>query len=768
MKRARTGSKLSMELARLGARDMDLCMQCAACSASCPLSSGAETFPRRIYRAIQLDLEEELLAAPEPWLCYYCGECNQACPRGAEPAETMMAARRWLTTRYDWTGLSRRFYAAPGWMAAAFAAVALAVMLALAIGHGPIATDRVALNDFAPVARIELGDKIMLGAIGALLLSNGLRMHRRLMAGVRPPLRLYALQAWTFVLNYFTQARWRRCGPERRGRWVRHLLLFSGYVTMEVLVVGFLEHFQTDVVHPVHHPTRLFGYYATLALMIVSAEMLWSRRRRRELLHRYSDFTDWFFLWLLFSTAFTGILVHLFRLAGWPRTTYAAYALHLGIAVGMLVIMLPFGKLSHLFYRPLAIYFTAVRRRASPDSAAGREAVRAEAGALFQSCLQCGVCTSLCPVERERPLSPRRLLRAVTLDAGSDRAVERAAFDCFACDACAPGCPRGIDIAQVIVSVRRIAFETGKAPAFLKGPLESLREKGNPFGGDPRARTAWAAGLALPPFAPGHAFCLFTDCATAYAPAAREGGRALVRLLAGAGVAFGTLGAAAPCCGDPARLAGDRALFERLVRENSALFARAGVARILTASPHCLDLFRSAYPGWGGDRVVHHSELLDRLLVEGRLLPQRRLDLTVVYHDPCTLARRHGVIEAPRRVLGAIPGLVAVEMAESREEGACCGGGGANLFRPAPERLQPACRRVEAALASGAQALATACPVCILMLAEAARSLGVAGRLAILDIAELLARSVLPPAGGGPPAAAAADGVPAPSEVRHA
>ena len=104
---------LYSEVQRLGARDMEACMQCGNCASACPLSTGENTFPRKIYRYLQLGLRDKLLEAPEPWLCYYCGDCNTDCPRGAEPAETMMAARRWLMTQYDWTGLASRFYTSP-------------------------------------------------------------------------------------------------------------------------------------------------------------------------------------------------------------------------------------------------------------------------------------------------------------------------------------------------------------------------------------------------------------------------------------------------------------------------------------------------------------------------------------------------------------------------------------------------------------------------------------------------------------------------------
>ncbi len=734
--------KLAQEVSELGAKDMEICMQCATCSASCPLSSGTNPFPRKIYRYLQLGLEDKLLASPEPWLCYYCGECNKDCPRGAEPAETMMAARRWLITRYDWTGLSRRFYRSPAWQVGAFGVVALGIILAFCFGHGPIVTERVELNTFAPVATIQLGDKIMLSTLGALLLSNGFRMHRRIMSGVKPPPWLYITQAWAFILHYLTQMRWRKCGTDRGSRWVRHLLLFSGYVTMEVLVVAFLDAFQTDVVHPMWHPTRIFGYYATVALMIISAEMMLSRRQKKETLHRYSDFTDWFFLMLLFSTAFSGILVHGFRMAGWPLMTYATYVIHLAIAVGMLCIMLPFGKLSHLFYRPLAIFLTSIRQKASPDSTLDLDRIKDNVGELFQSCLNCGTCTSLCPAGQEQSFSPRQVLRHIALESGTGRSVDQAVWDCLTCGACTPACPRGIGIIDVIKTVRAIPVSGGKPPAFLKAPLSSLKEKGNPWGGAREKRLEWAQGSNIPDFSPDHEYCLFTCCTTAYDSRNHAGGRALLQLLTKAGVSFGALGIHENCCGDQARQAGADTVFAELARRNTELFAQAQVQKILTASPHCLNAFKTSYDGLMGVGVEHYTELLDRLLAEERLIPVRNLPLTVTYHDPCYLGRHNGIYEAPRQALVRIPGLVMVEMASSREDSLCCGGGGAGGWRSDRAIRRFGRHRIEEALEAGAQIIATACPYCVRMLAAAANALGVEDRLGVMDIAQLLAMSV--------------------------
>ena len=146
--------------------------------------------------------------------------------------------------------------------------------------------------------------------------------------------------------------------------WWRHLFLFSGWVSMEILVMAYLSAFQTDIVHPFWHPTRLLGYYATVALMVASTTMLYSRgSRRRKICTGIRILRTLFFLVLIVIIAVTGIMVHIFRLAGLPIMTYTIYVIHVAICVGMLCLMLPFGKLSHLMYRPLAIFLTTLKRK---------------------------------------------------------------------------------------------------------------------------------------------------------------------------------------------------------------------------------------------------------------------------------------------------------------------------------------------------------------------------------------------------------------------
>lgn len=738
---------LFKEIEKLGARDMELCMQCGNCAAACPLSSSTNTFPRRIYRYLQLGLKDKLLESPEPWLCYYCGDCNTDCPRGAEPAETMMATRRWLTTQFDWTGLAKLFYASPKWQVGAFLAITLGIILLFLFGHGPVVTDHVELNTFAPPHWVHIGDQIMFGILGTLLISNGFLMYRKIMQGTQVPIITYITQAPVFLLHYLTQKRWRKCGTGPSSRWMRHFFLFSGYVVMEIFIIGFLEVFQTDVVHPFWHPTRIFGYYATIALMLMPASMLYSRwYLKEEKLHRYSDFTDVFFLILLFVTAFTGILVHIFRLAGWPIATYSIYTIHVAIVVGMLCIMLPFGKLSHLFYRPLAIFLTTLKEKIVKESQVDFETVTKDVGDNFMSCMQCGTCSGVCPWSGISYYSPRQILRNISLETCTQATVDTAVWNCATCGSCVENCPRGIELIDLVKSVRQQNVAAKKLPRFFEAPVQSLKKNGNPWNGNPKDRRAWEKDSEIPDFTPDKEVCLFTCCTTAFDTSGSRGcekaGQALPKLLTIADVSFGTIGDKENCCGDPATAMGETATFGRLKQKNTDLFTTAGVKKIITTSPHCMNTFKHQYDALKNEiDTMHYIELLDTLITKGQLTPLKSVDITVTYHDPCYLGRHNNIYDAPRRVLNSIPGLNLVEMDNNREQSLCCGGGGGGPWKSLPQDQQFGVLRIKQAIKTGASIIATACPYCIRMLNDAIETLKVNDKIKVQDISELVLTS---------------------------
>jgi ferredoxin len=368
----RIDPQLMRELKDYGAVGIEKCFNCGNCTASCPLADDQHPFPRNLIRFTQMGLKDQILESTDAWQCYYCGDCSETCPKGAEPGETMMATRRWLTAQYDWTGLARKLYTSPVWEIGSIVVVSLFIVLMFIFFAGPMETTHVALNTFAPVKRIHYGDWVLAAFLSFFLLSNIFRMYTLILrkgAKVKIPFSLYITEAWNLIYHFATQIRFEKCDEEQKGffqkkRWRNHFLLVTGYVLMFALVVGFLPWFQTDNIYPLYHPQRWLGYYATIVLLYGGADILWGRIKKTHQMHRFSHLSDWAFPILLLLTTASGILVHTFRYLDMPLPTYYMYVTHLAILTPMLVVEVPFGKWSHLAYRPFAIYFQAIKDKA--------------------------------------------------------------------------------------------------------------------------------------------------------------------------------------------------------------------------------------------------------------------------------------------------------------------------------------------------------------------------------------------------------------------
>ena len=375
---AKVNPDFATKLKDYGAFDLNACYNCGTCTAICTLSDEENSFPRKMVRYSVLGLEEEIQSSTDPWLCYYCGECSISCPREANPGELMMSLRRWQTSIYDWTGLSRKFYTSKAWELGAIGLLAGLILVLFILFHGPMTTELTAqggvkLNTFAPWKQIELGDWIMAGLLSFLLLSNIIRMYWKIFQGknkIKVPFKLYFTQLWKLIFHFATQ--WRFYQSNRTTKlgkreikvspyWISHWLLMSGYVLLFTMIVVFLEWFQTDVIHPWWHPQRLFGYYATFGLTFGLIFFVYGRMKKDQENNKHTHFTDWAFLVLLSGTVITGILVHIFRISGLPYATYYTYVIHLMIMFPMLMIEVPFSKWSHLAYRPVAIYFASLK-----------------------------------------------------------------------------------------------------------------------------------------------------------------------------------------------------------------------------------------------------------------------------------------------------------------------------------------------------------------------------------------------------------------------
>ena len=363
----RVNPHLMQELKAFGLKDEAAqCYHCGNCAGVCSLSEGENAFPRRMVRYAQLGLTDKILQSPEPWLCYYCGECTDKCPRGADPGETMMALRRYLTSLYDWTGFAKRFYTSVAFETTAVAVVAALVGLGFLIFHGPIITDRVALNTFAPNRVIEVLDLLMAAALSAVLLISVFRCFTFVMGDLwkKVPLKTYIGQARELIVHTLTQKQFSKC--EDRSKWWIHLLIMTGYSAVFLMVVVGIRWFQRDQVISPDYPAlsvimSLVGYYATFAILYGTTYAIVGRIKKTKAHYKNTHSTDWMFLILLQLTTLTGILVHAFIWLELPWPTYIIYVVHLMIAVPMLVLEVPFAKWAHLAYRPVVLYLMRVK-----------------------------------------------------------------------------------------------------------------------------------------------------------------------------------------------------------------------------------------------------------------------------------------------------------------------------------------------------------------------------------------------------------------------
>ena len=434
----------------------------------------------------------------------------------------------------------------------------------------------------------------------------------------------------------------------------------------------------------------------------------------------------------------------------------------------------------------------------------------------FSTCTECGRCQSQCPAwNTEKPLSPKLLMmtlrdhsaakapylmaaesaraglpEATTAlgdlpligDTGYDVANPLTAYNphgpdavidqdvlwsCTTCGACVEQCPVDIEHVDHIIDMRRNQVLIESAfPNELSGLFKNLENKANPWGMSARARLDWTKGLPFEVKVFGQDveslsevdYLFWVGCAGAYEDRAKKTTRAVAELLDTAGVSFAVLGDGESCTGDPARRAGNEMLFQALASQNVEVLNEAGATKIVVTCAHCFNTLKNEYPQVGGDyEVVHHTQLLNRLVRDKQLVPVTRPDAavtsgvastasTVTYHDPCYLGRHNNVYAAPRELIGALPGVELKEMERSGLTSFCCGAGGARMWMEEKLGTRINLNRTKEAVATGADRIAIGCPFCRVMMTDgltAEQSNGDAREeVEVVDVANMLLAAV--------------------------
>jgi Fe-S oxidoreductase len=414
------------------------------------------------------------------------------------------------------------------------------------------------------------------------------------------------------------------------------------------------------------------------------------------------------------------------------------------------------------------------------------------------SCTECGRCQDACPAwTTGKPLSPKLLVMGLrdnlfesaprlvpspvpfgrkkaaasngNGDAPDAAAIAAAAkaeaptlvpgtidpdvlWSCLTCGACVEECPVDIEHVDTIVDMRRhqVLMES-EFPSEAGLMLRNIENQGDPWGLGGSKRTDWTSVLdfevpVITDEIPDEIEYLYwVGCAGALDERARKATQSTARMLHAADVKFAILGPRESCTGDPARRLGNEYLYQEAAKANIETLNDVKARKVIASCPHCFNSLGREYPALGGNfEVIHHSQLLARLVADGRLHPGK-YDASITYHDPCYLGRHNRVFDEPRDVLDSIEGVTQVEMRRCREKSFCCGAGGARMWMEENIGERVNLHRTDEALATGADVVSTACPYCLIMLDDAVRARQREDDVKVLDISQVMEASMRQP-----------------------
>ena len=464
-----------------------------------------------------------------------------------------------------------------------------------------------------------------------------------------------------------------------------------------------------------------------------------------------------------------------------PNTLTIAEHVTWWLALGLILLFLPYfpySKHAHLFMGPLNIMASEKRR-----SMAAIETINFEDEELDQfgaaqiqhlpqtqlldgyACIQCSRCQDACPAyETGKELSPSALeinkryfindnISTIANGESIDKALtdwmltEEAAWSCTTCGYCVEVCPVGNEpMIDILRARQNLVMMESNFPQDAVETFEKMENYGNPWGLSPQDRENWMDGLDVPLMREkkNTEVLYWAGCSGAYDSRGREISQSVAKILNEAKVDYACLGNEETCTGDSARRIGNEYLFQTMAEQNKETFEQYNFKKIVTQCPHCFTTLKNDYAEMGIELdVVHHSQYIDELINEKKIVPKPYLDEDITFHDPCYLGRHNGEYDAPRKVLQSVLKEGSIkEMEQSKSDSFCCGAGGGNMWYEIKtgERINQ--HRVNQAVDTEAKTIAAACNFCNIMLEDGVKTTGNEENIRVVDIAEMVSKGL--------------------------
>lgn len=483
------------------------------------------------------------------------------------------------------------------------------------------------------------------------------------------------------------------------------------------------------------------------------------------------------------------VFSHLIQLSGIHIQTQSLLAkivfrIHFFLVLGTIA-YIPFSKMFHIISSPMNMFFRSFKIKGELSFIDLEDENRETFGVAkieeftwkqlmdLDACTRCGRCQDHCPAFlTEKPLSPKKFIQDLknhmhtrapqVLQSRADgKPVESqvelmdggviekdSLWACTTCRSCMDHCPVYVEHIDKIIDMRRYqVLVASQFPEELVAAFKGLERNSNPWGLGHDTRADWIQELDIPIMAEYQGkdldLLFFVGCIRSYDDRNKKVSIAMAKIMKHLGIKFAILGMEEGCCGDPARRVGNEYLYQILAQTNIETFRRYGVKEIITTCPHCFNTLKNEYPQLGFQaEVTHHTTFLEDQIRKGALTLNLPLNKKLTYHDPCYLGRYSGIYESPRDVLRSIPSLQLQEMQRTKKDSLCCGAGGGWMWMDEKIGKRINIRRLEDALKTNPEWIATACPFCVSMFDDAIKNTNRENELKIWDIAELAALSL--------------------------